>query len=260
MDVEVKEIRTKGDVDVSTPLEDMGGFGAFVRELNNSLIGGEIDVSVNSLKDMPVLDQEGIVMAAVLPRGPVNDVLVPCRLQDLPYGSTVGTSSVRRAAMLRRHRPDVKTANIRGNVGTRLRKLDEGQYDAIILAQAGMERLGIPGGHPLPLEQFPCAPGQGAIGIACRSDDFETISILKEMNDLVTYEAVTFERSLMKALGADCSAPVGIHARREDGGMRLIALALSKDGDGFREVDTVLDPEDSESVDKIIDHLMEVFL
>lgn len=259
MDVEVKEIKTKGDIDVSTPLEEMGGFGAFVRELNNSLIAEEIDVSVNSLKDMPVMDQDGIVMAAVLPRGPVNDVIVPCPLHELPSGSTVGTSSVRRAAMLRRHRPDLKTANIRGNVGTRLRKLEEGQYDAIVLAQAGMERLGLPGGHPLPLEEFPCAPGQGAIGIACRSDDYDTLSILKEVNHLQTYEAVTLERALMRALGADCSAPVGIHARQVEGGMRLIALALSKDGDGFREVDTVINPEDSDSLKIIIDHLMEVF-
>ncbi len=255
----MREISTKGDIDVSTPLEHMGGFGAFVRELNNSLISDEIDVSVNSLKDMPVLHQDGITLAAVLPRGPVNDVIVPCPLEDLPSGSTVGTSSVRRAAMLRRHRPDIKTANIRGNVGTRIRKMEEGQYDAVVLAQAGMERLGLSGGHQLPLDRFPCAPGQGAIGIACRSDDVETKSLLQEVNDMTTWEAVSLERSLMRAMGADCSAPVGIYAQRVEGGMRIIALAMSKDCDAYKEVDTVIDPEDNVSIGNIVDILMEVF-
>lgn len=259
IDVVVKEIRTKGDIDTSTPLEEMGGFGAFVRELNNSLLADEIDVSVNSLKDMPVLAQDGILMAAVLPRGPVNDVILPCPLEDLPHGATVGTSSVRRAAMVKRHRPDLKTATIRGNVGTRVRKLREGLYDAIILAQAGLERLGMEAGHPLPLHMFPCAPGQGAIGLACRSDDADTIAILNDINDRDTYDAVTMERSLMRSLGADCSAPVGIHVQLTEGGMRILALALSKEGDDHREVDTIVANGDEQAIGRITDHLMEVF-
>ena len=129
-------IRTKGDVDTQTPLQEMGGFGAFVRELNNCLLDYEVDVSVNSLKDMPVIPQDGVIIAAVLPRVPVEDVIIPCNLDELPSGARVGTSSVRRTAMIKKIRPDLVTEDIRGNINTRLDKLRKGNYDAIILARA----------------------------------------------------------------------------------------------------------------------------
>jgi len=231
VDSETVVISTRGDEDTVTPLDGLGGYGAFVRELNNALIDSRIDVSVNSLKDMPVLHQEGVSIAAVLPRGPVHDVILPCPLEELPPAAKVGTSSVRRAAMLRRIRPDLRAESIRGNVGTRLRKLDDGLYDAIILAEAGLDRLGIDRDRQrLPLEDFLPAPGQGAIAIACRSGDDETAGALEKINHGRTWREVMTERLLMEMLGADCSAPVGILASEEGGAIRLRAMNFPEEG------------------------------
>ncbi|WP_158386744.1 hydroxymethylbilane synthase [Candidatus Methanoplasma termitum] len=153
--MEVKAVKTSGDIDQTTELKDMGGYGAFVRELDNALLAGDIDVSVNSMKDMPVFRGTEIIIGAVLPRAPVEDVILPMRIEDLPYGAVVGSSSVRRNFILKSVRPDLEVVGLRGNIDTRLRKLDSGKYDAIILAKAGLERLGIRREmHTLELDDF----------------------------------------------------------------------------------------------------------
>jgi len=242
-------VSTKGDQDTETPLERLGGYGAFVRELNNALAATAIDVSVNSLKDMPVLQQGAVRIAAVLPRGPVEDVVLPCPLDELPPGAKVGSSSVRREAMLRRCRPDLEAESIRGNVTTRLRKLDEGRYDAIILARAGMERLGIRReNHVLPVDDFIPAPGQGAIAMACREGDDGTASLLEGVNHHATFREVMTERTLMEMLGADCSSPVGILASEQDGGMRVRAMSFSLSDGSCRSCDETLHFEDDDGL------------
>lgn len=257
---EVVVISTGGDLDLTTPLEGMGGFGAFVRELNNALLMGEVDITVNSLKDMPVLPQEGIAVPSVLPRGPVEDVIIPCPLALLPSGAKIGTSSVRRAAMIRNLRPDLVPVTIRGNVNTRVRKLEEGLYDAIILASAGVQRLSLEvESHPLDCDHFTPAPGQGAIGMACRSDDEHALRILEAVNHVPTMHAVNLERRLMRMMGADCSAPVGILVTESGQGHRLRALSVTLDGRDKRCLDMQFDNVDETWLEQVSGYLKEVF-
>ena len=188
VDVEIMPMKSSGDLDLSSPLDKLQGFGAFVKELDTALLSGKADVSVNSMKDMPVDVPEGLCIAAVLPRGPICDVSIPCALSDIPKGATVGTSSIRRSAEIREHRPDLILKNLRGNVRTRLSKLESGMYDAIILAHAEVYRLGIDMEmHMLPPDEFVPAPAQGAIAVVCRSDDTETIELLSSTGELETW-------------------------------------------------------------------------
>ncbi|MDR0778226.1 MAG: hydroxymethylbilane synthase, partial [Methanomassiliicoccaceae archaeon] len=195
----VKIIKTAGDTDQLTDLKDMGGYGAFVRELDNALLAREIDVSVNSMKDVPVLGRGEITIGAVLKRASCEDVILPMPLEDLPHGAVVGSSSVRRSAILKSIRPDLEIRGLRGNVETRLGKLDKGDYDAIILAKAGFERLGIKREmHTLSTKEFVPAPGQGAIAIACRSSDAEILDILKNVDDAEARMETDAERTIMR--------------------------------------------------------------
>ena len=213
VEVKIKAIRASGDLDLKTPLDKMQGFGAFVRELDAALLNGEIDVAVNSMKDMPVDMPEGLCIGAVLKRADVRDVCIPCPLEDLEPGSVVGTSSIRRAAMVKALRPDLETKVLRGNVRTRLTRLDEGKYDAIILAKAGMDRLGVDRPMaPLDTSDFIPAPAQGIIALVCRSDDEGTKAILSKLNHEPTFLEAQLERRIMKAMGAGCSSPIGVLA------------------------------------------------
>ena len=236
-EMKIKKIKTSGDTDQISDLKDMGGYGAFVRELDNALMAREIDISVNSMKDVPVLRDPGITIGAVLPRASCEDVILPMSLDELPRGAVVGSSSVRRSVIINNIRPDLEVRGLRGNLDTRLRKLDGGEYDAIILAKAGLERLDVRRKmHTLSMDTFVPAPAQGAIAIACRSSDHETIDILKKVDDINTRTETQAERAIMKIMGGICSSPIGINAKREKGELRIRAVFF--DGTVLRKCDT----------------------
>jgi len=240
--MQVKAIKTSGDMDQITELKDMGGYGAFVRELDNALLAGDIDVSVNSMKDMPVFRGKEITIGAVLPRAPVEDVILPMRIEELPQGAVVGSSSVRRNFILKSIRPDLEVVGLRGNIDTRLRKLDDGKYDAIILAKAGLDRLGIKREmHTLNLDDFVPAPGQGAIAVACRSSDEKMIKALGKIDDKDTRAETEAERKIMSIMGGICSSPIGINAKKQRNGLRVRASYF--DGSSIRKYDSVISAE-----------------
>lgn len=252
----VRNMKSLGDIDQVSPLNMLDDIGAFVRELDDALMRGDIDVSVNSMKDIPILMSPRLTIGAVLPRDDVRDVCLPCPLEDLPEGAVVGTSSVRREHIIRDIRPDLRIKQIRGNIHTRLGKLDAGEYDAIILAKAGLDRMGIE--RPMSVldkSVFVPAPAQGTIAAECRSDDAATIGILGRLNDPRTASEVTAERYIMKRLGAGCSSPVGINAEIAGGRMRIRAVSFAGAGEPVRvDITTDADPED-ERLDGIADIL-----
>jgi hydroxymethylbilane synthase len=218
--VENVEVRTEGDRDRSTPLSVLGGRGVFVRAVEEALLEGRADIAVHSLKDMPTTQLPGLTLAAVLPRADLRDALVARegrRLADLRHGARVGTSSRRRVALLHALRPDAEAVEIRGNVDTRLRKVAEGEYDAAILAAAGLERLGriSEAAELFEPERFLPAPGQGAIVVQCRADDAATLDRLAAIDHRETHLATDAERGFLAALGSGCSLPVGAYARIE---------------------------------------------
>ena len=203
---EIKGITSTGDIDLKTHLKDMGGAGVFVRELDDALLRGDIDVTVNSLKDIPAVMDKRLTVAAVLPRADVRDACIPVPLETLEDGKVLGTSSVRRE-------------------NTRLNKLANGDYDAILMAKAGLDRLGISENvHPIPKDKFIPAAGQGAIAIECRADDTETIELLKKLDDKKTRTEVKAERDILRYMNAGCSSPIGINAEVLGGEMRIIAV------------------------------------
>ncbi len=231
LEIEIKIIATTGDKVTDRPLEALGGFGAFVKELDQRIVSGEIDVAVNSLKDMPVVLSEGTTLAAVLPRGPVEDVIIPkIALNEIPEGSTIGTSSVRRRALLRSQRPDLVIKDMRGNVPTRIRKWKEGMYDAIVLARAGIERLGLTVDFQvLDPKVFVPAVGQGAIAVVC-AEKSPYLEQLKALDDSKTRMEVEAERFVLRELGGGCSVPIGVWARLEDETLRLRGVVIGEDG------------------------------
>ncbi len=232
---QVVTLVTEGDKKLERPLPEIGGKGVFTAELEAALLAGEIDLAVHSLKDLPVVESPGLCIGAISPRGDGHDVLVSAsgkKLAELPQGARVGTSSLRRSAQLLAARPDLAVLPLRGNVDTRLRKALEGGYDAIVLAAAGIERLGLAQyvTEYLPFEVMLPAPGQGALAMQCRSGDIETQHLLAVIHDLPTARAVAAERAFLFALGAGCSAPVGAYATAQDGGLEMQAMVASTDG------------------------------
>ena len=230
-DVRLVVIRTRGD-DSAAPLAELGE-GIFVRALEDALRRGEVDVAVHSLKDLPTEESEGLVLAAIPQREDPRDVLICADrsgLAGLAPGATVGTSSVRRSAFLGAMRPDVRSVAIRGNVDTRLAKVERGEYGGAMLALAGLRRLGIEVRdlEILPLELCPPAPGQGALALQCRSDDRATIALLAGLDDPATRAAVEAERGLLRLLGASCEIPLGTYGRVEGDQVVLdAALAIT---------------------------------
>ena len=214
--VEIEFMDTRGDRNRVDPLPAIGGKGLFTAELETALHEGRIDLAVHSLKDLPVEDSPGLAVLAVPERADTHDILVShraARLEDLPQGAVVGTSSLRRAAQVLAQRPDLRIKDIRGNVDTRLRKLDDPEYgyDAILLAQAGLSRLGradLAYAYALPHHQVLPAPGQGALGVQGRANDAETNSYLHVLEHAPTRAAVTAERAFLAGLGGGCSLPV----------------------------------------------------
>lgn len=233
--IELKKIVTKGDKILDVPLAQIGGKGLFTKEIEEDLLSGEIDLAVHSLKDMPTVLPEGLCLTAITTRANVGDAFVSNKyasFAELPLGAVVGTSSLRRKAQLLAARPDLNIRDLRGNVDTRLRKLDEGLYDAIILAAAGLERLGhadrikslIPAGVCLP------AVGQGALAIECRTADAETRAMLDFLNDLPTRQATSAERAFLGLVEGGCQVPIGVHADVEGDKIRVEAIIAALDG------------------------------
>lgn len=226
--VEIISMKALGDIDLTSPLNAMSGVGAFVRELDDAMLQNKIDASVNSLKDIPTKMAPGLTVAAIFERDSPEDIILPCALEDLPKGAKVGTSSVRRMRLIHMIRPDIEIVQLRGNIHTRLNKLDNGEYDAILLAKAGLERMGIERPmHTLDKRVFIPAPGQGTIAVECRSDDKRVLEMLKTLDHAETRAAVDTEREIMRIMGAGCSAPVGINA--EVKGNEIVVRAIAFD-------------------------------
>jgi hydroxymethylbilane synthase len=234
--VELVPISTSGDRQQTGPIGAIGTQGVFTKELQRALLDGAIDLAVHSLKDLPTEPIDGLSLAAVPSRGPIGDCLVSAKYKsfdELPQGAIVGTGSQRRRAQLLHARPDLKMVDVRGNVDTRLRKLSEGEYDAIILAEAGLVRLQLTEhiAQVLPKTVVLPAVGQGALGIESRTGDARTNAVLKQLDDAATHQAVAAERSLLHSLRGGCLAPVGAWGRFEaDGRLHLSAVVLKSDG------------------------------
>ena len=214
----VEIIRTTGDQIQDRPLSEAGGKGLFTKELDSALIDGAIDLAVHSSKDLPTHLPAEIVIAGYLPREDARDAWIGrggATLDELPPGAVVGTASLRRAAQVKRRRPDIETRLLRGNVETRLRKVESGEIDATLLALAGLRRLGLAERATalLPLDAFPPACGQGAIGITCRADDRATRAALTPLLDAATGSALAAERAFLTALDGSCRTPIAGHAR-----------------------------------------------
>jgi hydroxymethylbilane synthase len=233
--IELIGLTTKGDEITDKPLASFGGKGLFTKELEKSLLQNEADIAVHSLKDVPPQRPEKLVLAAFSPRADVRDVLISNQyssLADLPTGATVGTCSVRRTAQVLALRPDIQIKMIRGNVDTRIAKLDNGEYDALIMAAAGLERLDLQ--HRIseyftPEVMLPSV-GQGALTIECRRDDQCTLELVSTLNDPDTAACVTAERTLILGLQGNCHSPIGAYARIVDGELYLRGLVANANG------------------------------
>jgi hydroxymethylbilane synthase len=228
-------ITTLGDQNIKQPLPEIGGKGLFTQELEAALLSGAVDVAVHSLKDLPIEPGFGITIGAIPSRADARDVLISRNgetLEQLPVGARIGTSSLRRAAQLLAIRDDFEIQSLRGNVDTRIRKLQAGQYDAIVLAGAGVVRLGYQDEITqwLSLENMLPAPGQGALAIQCRAGDSQTLSLVSALDDVITQRLVTAERNFLAGLGGGCSLPVAAHAKATGEEIELTGLAVSEDG------------------------------
>ena len=234
-EVVLKKIVTKGDRILDVPLAQIGGKGLFTKEIEEDLLDGTVDLAVHSLKDMPTVLPEGLCLTAITERANVGDAFISNKygsFEELPLGAVVGTSSLRRKSQLLAKRPDLEIRDLRGNVDTRLRKLDEGLYDAIILAAAGLERLGhgdrisslIPADVCLP------AVGQGALAIEARTEDKEVREMLSFLNDLNTKQATDAERAFLGLLEGGCQVPIGVHADIDGENIRIEAIIAALDG------------------------------
>lgn len=237
----------EGDKVLDRPLADIGGKALWTKGLDRMLLAGEIDFAVHSMKDVETIRPSEIAIAAMLERADVRDRLIgAASVAALKPGARVGTSSPRRAAQLRRLRPDLDIVMFRGNVATRLAKLDAGEADATLLAAAGLDRLGHPEiGHAVPVTDMLPAASQGAIGIECQREDAATRSLLAAIDHAPTRAAVEAERAFLAALTADCHSPVGAHARYEGGVLILSGQILSGDGALHLAGDAVIDGLDA---------------
>ena len=240
-DVEIKIIRTTGDAIQDRPLAEAGGKGLFTKEIEEALLSGAIDLAVHSSKDMTTALPAGLALSAFLPREDARDAFISHKaqsLRDLPAGATVGTASLRRAALVRRLRPDLDIVPLRGNVETRLRKIEEGVADATLLAVAGLKRLGLLSAATalLDLDEFLPAVGQGAIGIETRADDTRTLTLVGKIGDADTATALAAERAFLTVLDGSCRTPIGGHARISGGRIRFRGIIVKPDGSEAFEV------------------------
>jgi hydroxymethylbilane synthase len=235
VEVELLGLSTQGDRILDVPLAKIGGKGLFVKELETAMLEGRADLAVHSIKDVPMELPAGLVLGAILPREDPRDALVSGRfghLAELPPGARVGTSSLRRQCQLRAARPDLQLLDLRGNVNTRLRRLDEREYDAIVLASAGLLRLGMEAriAHAFAPQELLPAVGQGAIGVELRADDAELHALLAPLHDPATADCVLAERALNRRLHGGCQVPIAAHAGLRGDRLELAALVGSLDG------------------------------
>ncbi len=235
--VEIVYIKTEGDLVTDVPLHTVEGKSFFTKEIEQALLDGRVDVAVHSLKDVATEVPRGLDIGAVLVREDPRDVLLSNPgggggLEDLPSGARVGTSSLRRRALVARWRPDLELVDLRGNVPTRIRKLTDGEYDAIVLAAAGVKRLGLESNITayLPLDRVLPAVAQGAIAVQTRQDDEGVLGWIRQLDDVDTRQATTAERSLLNRLEGGCQVPVGALATVDNGELTLRAVIASLDG------------------------------
>ncbi len=241
---EEKLVTTQGDRVLNRPLPEIGGKGLFTEELERELLSSSAQCAVHSLKDLPIGDADGLTIACIPPRADPRDVLISARgymLDGLPFGAEVGTSSLRRSAQVLARRPDLRISSLRGNVDTRLRKALEQKYDAILLAGAGIARLGLEKHITqwLSLDVILPAPGQGALAVQCRADDDHTRLLLAGLDDAATHLAVTAERQFLLGLGGGCSAPVAAYATLSNdpsSEIHLLGRVISLDGKKLLDV------------------------
>lgn len=234
-EVTLKKIVTKGDRILDVPLAQIGGKGLFTKEIEEELLDGTVDLAVHSLKDMPTVLPEGLCLTVITSRANVGDAFVSNKYNsfaELPQGAVLGTSSLRRRAQLLAARPDLKIVDLRGNVDTRLRKLDEGNMDAIILAAAGLQRLGHGDRIKEIIPTSVCLPavGQGALAIECRSDNTKVREMLAFLNDKATKQATDAERAFLGLVEGGCQVPIGVHAEVKDEEIKIEAIIASLDG------------------------------
>lgn len=249
LSVELVEIVSTGDQITDVPLSAVEGTGFFTATLERALLDGHVDVAVHSFKDLPVAETPGLVVAAVPPRGPVEDVLCAregATHRTLRRGARVGTCSTRRTAQLRALRPDLEFPMLRGNVPTRVGRVMNGELDAIVLARAGLERLELCSHitEVFPIDTMLPAPAQGALAVQCRASDTETRALLSALDDAPTRTAVTAERTVLRVLGGGCSVPVGASARWGEDGRRLVLTAAVFAMDGRHTVRVQIDGQE----------------
>ena len=246
--IEIVTVKTTGDQVQDRPLAEIGGKGLWTKELDRALLDGELHFCVHSMKDVESIRPDGIHIAAVRPRGDVRDRIVGAdSIESLRRRAIVGTSSPRRKAQLLRLRPDLEIVPLRGNVETRLKKVEEGEIDATLLAAAGLKRLCIEAGAAIPTEIMLTAPAQAVIGIECRTNDTTTQSVLSTINNAITFDCVMAERAFTRALGGTCSSPVAAFCAFEDGDLRLRGQLFSGDGSDMIEDRAVFDCGDLET-------------
>jgi len=236
-DFEVVALRTTGDRVLDRPLADAGGKGLFTKEIDEALLNGRVDLAVHSAKDVPTFLPGGIALTAYPSRDDARDVLVSSRnatLENLPVGAIVGTSSIRRQALVKRMRPDLSIRSMRGNVETRIHKIDTGEFDATVLAFAGLQRLGLGGRAHIKLDPFvfPPATGQGAIAIAIRAKDERMARFVAAIDHAPTNIALTTERAFLAALDGSCRSPIAGHAQIKAGRLHFYGLVIAPDGSG----------------------------
>ncbi|MDX2098035.1 MAG: hydroxymethylbilane synthase [Leptolyngbyaceae cyanobacterium bins.59] len=253
---EVHTMSTQGDKILDVALAKIGDKGLFTKELEVGMISGDIDFAVHSLKDLPTRLPEGLMLGAVTERVNPADALVlhakhqGKQIDALPEGAVIGTSSLRRLAQLRHHYPHLAFKDVRGNLNTRLQKLDNGEYDALILAVAGLERLGMADRihQVLPSEVSLHAVGQGALGIECRSDDPEVLTVLKALEHLPSAQRCYAERAFLRELEGGCQVPIGVNTELEDGILTLTGLVASLDGQRLVKDQVSGAPEEAEKL------------
>ena len=253
LDIEIKKIKTQGDIILDTPLAKIGGKGLFVKEIETALSEGKIDLAVHSMKDVPTEFPKGLIIGAMTKRVDARDVLISknnVSLKDLPQGAIVGTSSLRRQSQLLRARPDLKMKDVRGNLDTRLRKMKEGQFDAMILAAAGLDRLEVDDviTERISPEVMLSAVGQGSIGIEIRKDDKEVADYVSVLNDGPTFACITAERALLAQLEGGCQVPIGAFGKIEGDELVLKAIVAGLDGKMFFKDQLAGPPEEANAI------------
>ncbi|NLK66500.1 MAG: hydroxymethylbilane synthase [Campylobacteraceae bacterium] len=263
IEVEINGMKTKGDIILDSPLSKIGGKGLFTKELEVSMLEGESHIAVHSLKDVPMVFPEGLVLGAVSEREDVRDVLVSEKydsIDALPKGAVVGTTSLRRIMQLKMLRPDVTTAQLRGNINTRLRKLKEGEFDAIILAYAGLKRIGLESEakyiYPFSKDEMIPAMGQGALGIECPNNP-EILEKIEFINDENSMIETTIERAFVGKLEGGCQVPIGINAEVNGDDVKIRAVLGLPDGSEFiKEVKTIKKSEYKDAGEKLADEFI----